>query len=192
MVTVVLACQGGASQQATALTTAESDFACTDVQLTTVYEDPAGSWGTYRATGCKQTALMHCQVHDNDNDYSCTEGDLTTVAATLTLNGNPLVPDGENMCRSGQKEGQDFYGVDLNTPGGDTVRIVRNPDLSVEVVGISLATGTSSPPMRDCATVQLRDAGNGTPSAGITGDASIDCTAGPWVIKGQVTFQGCD
>jgi hypothetical protein len=192
LVIALVGCQDWrADEEAKAHTTAVSDFQCTDVQMTTVYEEPHGSWGTYHATGCEQTAYYRCDVTGGGN-YSCTEGDYTTVSSTLTVNGDWFVPDGEDMCHSGQREGKDFYGVDLNVPGGDTVRIIQNPDLSVEVVAISLATSTSSPPMKDCATVQLRDAGNGSPSAGITGDAKLDCTAGPWVIKGDVKFQGCD
>ena len=176
-----------ADQEAQARSTAASDLKCTDVEMTTVYEDPHESWGTYRATGCSQTAQYGCTATGRGS-YVCTQDDYTSVSSTLTINGNAFVPDGENMCHSGEAEGKEFYGVDLNAPGGDTLRIIQNADLSVEVVAISLATGTSSSPIKDCAAVQLRD----EPDKAVTGDATIDCSAGPWVIKGEVKFQGCE
>ncbi|HEX7600532.1 MAG TPA: hypothetical protein VF316_02960 [Polyangiaceae bacterium] len=138
----------------------------------------------WRATGCRQTARYLCT--GNREGYTCERLAHTTQSSSVTINGVPLVPDGQNACRSGEGQGQAFYGVDLTAPRGDTLRIIRNPDMSFDLVAGS--AGLSSPPMRGCATVRL-----GSDSlAGLSGDAAIDCASGAWSIKGNVTFKGCE
>jgi hypothetical protein len=89
------------------------------------------------------------------------------------------VPDGDDLC----VPVTGAFGVDLKASSGDRLRVVRTPELVDEIV-FSAQDGSHSPPFQSCATVHFDDSGK-------NGDATVDCAAGAWVLKGTVSFQGC-
>lgn len=183
---VLLAC-GGPSEDATAQARAATEFACAVVTVAHVGTDchnggkyDSGCWDVFRASGCHQTAEYEC-FGDMGGGECPIELFHTSQTSTVTINGAPLYPDGNDACTSAAP----FVGVVLSEPGGGALRLVENPDLTVEATATA-ADGSTSGPLKDCVTMTIDGLRGGE-----TGGAKLDCHAPGWDVVGEVNFQDC-
>jgi hypothetical protein len=142
----------------------------------------------YDVSGCHQMGRYDCQYVQapfSRENGSCSLLGVTSATSTLTIDGRPFVPDGENLCRSGAKD--EFIGVELQSRTGDSMRIIQTPELDLEIVVVP-AGGPPLPAFDGCTTGNL----NRNPATGLSGQATVSCTMGSSSVQGNVTFENCD
>jgi hypothetical protein len=109
----------------------------------------------------------------------------TSVHSNMTINGRLFGPD---HCKNGEEE--EFFGVDLKDERGMQLRLVANPDETVTVVVIP--DGAQPYAATGCAHLNL-DRGSNDKSGHyeVSGDAYVDCVAGPYEVRGSTSFDNC-
>jgi hypothetical protein len=164
---------------------ASSDFSCSDIyveEISDYWVKGTGHVEEMRASGCSHTAVYICPVDDG----ACDRTRFTVARSEMTMNGEPFVPNGPELCRSGEGQGQAFFGVDLTDAAGSGLRLVQSPDGSISLLASS--HGARSKAMTGCATATL----SVEQGVGVTGKATADCAAAGWTVKGTIEFSGCD
>jgi len=110
----------------------------------------------------------------------------TSVHSTMSINGHQFGPD---QCRTGQDA--EFFGVDLKDDPGTTLRLVANPDETVDVIVIP-DDGTEPIAMAGCANLDLRPSSRDSHGYyTIDGNATVSCTGAAYTVVGTTEFQDC-
>jgi hypothetical protein len=191
LVVALTACNDSVDTSALTRAAASTDFTCPAhaIEVDEISRDGDDSVNVEdRATGCFQTALYSCSYANTptgEEDGECDlAGTITSTTSSIAVNGLSFVPDGADMCHSGKS--QEFFGVDLQTRSGDVLRIVQTPELAYEVIATT-AYGAKSPTLASCATGTLTQ-----DESGVSGNVTVDCTSGSWVVSGKVSFRSCN
>jgi hypothetical protein len=176
-----------------AVDAATGDLQCPREQLTATQTSTSQAYKSdivhdeYDVVGCHQLARYDCQYLQapfSRENGSCALLGVTSASSTLTVDGRPFVPDGDNLCRSGAKD--EFIGVELQSDTGDAMRIIQTPAFALEIV-VVLADGFQLPTFDACTVGNVEQ----DPATGMSGEATVSCTAGTSNVQGNITFKNC-
>ena len=160
-----------------------ADLGCPSDQVTvSILSDTLDLGRAGSDTSDSETWTVHAVGCGVDALYACANGcSLSAKTSGLSIDGAPA---SLMVCRAGSPEA--FFGVDVTDATSRTLRLSVGVDNRTSAF-LVFADGTTISMPASCATSELAPDGHG----GVTGTATVDCSASGHSVVGSIEIVDC-